>query len=302
MNSMRDAQGLNLNIEGNLVREKWKNSGFVDDFDRIVDKFEVGPELARNLIYVGTASAIQQTFAEEEESWGHGALEPFNVRAIEVFTHAWEQYGDNAFETWVENPGFDEAYTFGDIDLYFPAGRETNMESRPCIGKIYEDRFGSNIQESANGDNIDGEKYTALLDFADSVEIEIDLMRPDINSESEYPMAQEEPHSFETEGGAVLNTPPLEESILHKGTLENDNGEGYDTMRDKDYKELATLFAIAEDRGIGTQHFENEYDDDDLAAIGQRTGGMQQVSDDWPHKPSEEYLSRIDQWTHIYSD
>jgi hypothetical protein len=55
---MRDVEELNLNLEGNIIREKWKNSGFKDDFNRVTDELDVSPELVRNLIYVGTASAL----------------------------------------------------------------------------------------------------------------------------------------------------------------------------------------------------------------------------------------------------
>lgn len=298
---MRDVDELNLNLEGNIVREKWKNSGFTEDFNRVVDNFDVSPELVHNLIHIGTASAVQQTFAEVEEQSGMD-LEPFNVRAIGVFAHLMDEYGDEVFETWTENPGYERDYAFGDIDMYFPAGRDTALESRPSIDQIYESRLGQEIEKSSNGENLDGEKYTAQLDFADNMEIEMDFIRPSISSETDYPMAETDPVDIETQSGAVLSAPPLEECILHKGTLETDNGSGHDTIREKDFRELASLLSIAEDRGLDPEYFEEEFSDDDLVAISGRVSGIEEVADEWSYQPSDEYMSRIDQWEHIYSE
>lgn len=297
---MQDVEELDLNLEGNIVREKWKNSGFTDDFNRVTDDLDVSPELVRNLIYVGTASALQQTFQEVEEQSGVD-MEPFNVRAIGVFAHLYDEHGDEVFETWTENSGYDRKYRFGDIDMYFPAGRETKMESRPSIEEFYSSRLGGDIGESANGEHL-GDKYTAHLDFAEDMNIEMDLIRPEVASESDYPAAQEAPVEIETEGGAILSAPPLEECILHKGTLERDNGDGHDTMRDKDYRELASLLHIAEEREIEPEHFEDRFEDDSLEAIGTRAAGIAEVPSEWDYQPSDDYISRIDQWQHIYSD
>lgn len=298
---MRDVDDLNLNLEGNIVREKWRNSGFDKDFNRITGEYEISPELVHNLIHIGTASAVQQVFSDAEDQCGID-LEPFNVRAIGVFAHLLDEHGDEVFETWTENAGYERDYAFGDIDMYFPAGRATELESRPSIDQIYESRLGNDIVESSNGENLDGEKYTALLDFADSVEIEMDLIRPLTTNKSSYPMAESNPVHLETPGGAPLSAPPLEECILHKGTLESDNGEGHDTMRDKDYRELASLFSIAEDRGLDPEYFEEEFEGGDLADIGARASGIAVVPDVWEYVPSEDYVSRVDQWQHIYGE
>jgi hypothetical protein len=228
-------------------------------------------------------------------------MEPFNVRAIGVFAHLYDEHGDEAFKTWTENGGYARKYRFGDIDMYFPAGRETRMESRPSIEEFYTGRLGDSIQESSNGDHL-GEKYTAHLDFADDIDIEIDFIRPEVASKSDYSSAQDEPVEIKTEGGASLATPPLEECILHKGTLERDNGDGHDTMREKDYRELASLFHVAEERELDPEYFEGEFEDESLAAIGTRAEGMVEVPEEWEYQPSEEYVSRIDQWQHIYSE
>lgn len=294
---MQDIEQLDLNIEGNVIREKWKNSGFTEDFNRVTDEFEVSQELVRNLIFVGTASALQQGFRETEEQ-SEIDFEPFNVRAIGVFAHLYDEHGDEAFQTLTENAGYDRNYRFGDIDLYFPAGRETEMESRPSIQKTY-GQIGKEIEESCNGGHL-GEKHTGYLDFADNLEIEIDFIRPNVASESDYPIAQEEPVEIETEGGATLAAPPLEECILHKGTLERDNGDGHDTMREKDYRELASLFYIAEERDLDPEYFEDEFEEDSLEAIGSRAEGIEAVADEWDFKPSDDYLSRIDQWEVMY--
>jgi len=298
---MQDVDNLNLNLEGNIIREKWRNSGFEDDFDRITEAYEISPELVHNLIHIGAASAVQQTYSDAERECGVD-LEPFNVRAIGVFAHLLDEHGDDVFEVWTDNSGYERDYAFGDIDMYFPAGRETELESRPSVDQIYEARLGQEIKESANGDNLNGEKYTATLDFADSFEIEMDFIRPPTASESEYPMAESNPVRVETPGGAPLSVPPLEECILHKGTLEQDNGDGYDTMREKDYRELSSLFSIAEERGLEPEHFEEEFGEADLADISTRAAGIAEVPDAWNYQPSDDYIARIDQWKHIYGE
>jgi len=295
---MQDVEELDLNVEGNVIREKWRNSGFTEDFNRIKDNSDVSPELIRNLTFVGTASALQEGFKQVEDQ-ADIPLEPFNVRAIGVFGHLYEEEGDEVFETVTENAGYDRPYRFGDIDLYFPAGRETQMESRPSIQNVYQ-KMGESIEESCNGDHL-GEKHTAYLDFAEDIDIEIDFIRPSVASESDYPLAQEEPVEIETEGGAILSAPPLEECILHKGTLERNNGEGYDTMRNKDFKELASLFYVAEERGMDPQYFEDEFENDDLEAIGSRAGEISEVPNEWDYQPSDDFIGRVEQWEQIYS-
>lgn len=298
---MRDVEELNLNMEGNLVREKWKNSGFSEDFNRVMNNNEPSQELVNNLIHLGAASAIQKAYKEAEQQC-ESDLEPFNVRAIGVFAHLLDQYGEEVYSNWTDNPGYERDYAIGDVDLYFPADRVSEAEPRPSIDRIYKGRIGTTIEESQNGDNLEGEKYTALLDFADNVEVEIDMIRPSVENKSDYPMAQLEPHNIETVGGANFAVPPLEECILHKGTLENDNGSGHDTVRDKDYKELVSLFAIAEDRGLDPEYFENEFEDEHLRDISSRVDGMTNIPEEWSYQPSDDYLARVDQWQHIYNE
>ena len=294
-----EVEGLELNLEGNIVRDDWMDSGFAEDFNRVTEDMDVTAELVHNLIHIGTASTLQNKYEELEEE-SEINVETFNVIGIGVFAHLLDEVGDEAFDAWTENAGYDRNYMFGDVDMYFPAGRPIKDYSRPSIDTFYEQEIGSDIEEPLNGDHL-GEKYTANLDFSENMEVEIDLIRPEVNSDSDYPMAQDDPVRVETEGGAELATPPLEECIYHKGTLEKDNGNGHDTMRDKDYRELATLLHIAEERDISPEYFEDNFDQEALKMIGTRADGIADVADEWDYQPSDEYVSRIDQWQHMYS-
>ena len=71
-------------------------------------------------------------------------------------------------------------------------------------------------------------------------------------------------------------------------------------MRDKDYRELASLFHVAEERDMGPEYFEEEFDDESLEAIGTRAEGLSEVPDEWDYQPSDDYVSRIDQWQQIF--
>lgn len=246
-------------------------------------------KIERNLLVLGASAAINRTLEEEASKRGKN-IDYVDDRATAVLAHAINSRGIEAIG---EMPGGSGG--IHDIDKHLQTENGSNNDLRG----IWDAAFSAErteFRQSLNNGNLDGRKYNAeLKDPFKGEDIPLDLLYAETSVEFE------QIESLEVLNGVEIRAPSLEEMIVTKGSIDTDNGYGYDCFREKDGEELLALLSFAEDRGITANDIQGYASRDQLSVIGTR------VEENYPtihtaeeekdsYIPSREYAGKIISW------
>jgi len=232
------------------------------------DELTTDPEnrVKHNLDLLGAALSVNKLYREQSPE--NRDVEPLEVRGGAVFSHLYDEVGNDLFSHWPR---------IWDTDKYFPAGESEN--ERVSLMPMFENTYGDIVEKSKNTDNHEGVKYTAQIDLLseDSEKVygpgngfEADMMRPETEGDSEYSFAEEDTTRVEFAPGYSFKIPSIEEMIRHKGTITRENEEGQDEFREKDGTELLALMYVAEQKDVGPESLEDQYSGEEFSMIADR--------------------------------
>lgn len=277
--------------EWQIERAILENNGA--EFTRsLLEKVDNEEKARRNAEVMLTSAAINSRIQSVADEVGV----KFNVyddRATGVLALVQDAKGPEAYG---KMPGGDHG--IHDIDKYFfPENNRNDMSLENLWDRAYSLET-TGFERSGNSDNLQHPKYTAYV-IGPSDEIECDLVRPQID---EF----EDTERVQIVGDLSLTVPSLKEVIRTKGTIERDNGYGYDAFRKKDGEELLALISVAEDRGVRPPDLKATWSIDEIVKLGRRVEDIyptvhDSVDNKEVYLPSKHYAEKIISWTN-YED